>query len=205
MSFPTAEYNIVTTDEDLPTAIIITEVPLEVFDDETEKQHFTNLFEEFQPDIHFDFLRSFQRLRIIFSSPEHATAALMLVKHHNYKGKQLKAFFARNIRLQAKTCQDSFGHLQLPTNDKLYLISPPASPPCFWEQTREMAPVICDIELMSRLAAISMEDDYSVHEGGIECPTIIVSPCKESNADEEVFGYSSKIPIPHTPMPPKCT
>lgn len=97
MSLPTTEHKIVTTDEDLPTAIIITEVPLEVFDDETEKQHFTNLFDEFQPDIHFDFLRSFQRLRIIFSSPEHATAALMLVKHHNYKGKQLKAFFARVI------------------------------------------------------------------------------------------------------------
>lgn len=68
-----------------------------------------------------------------------------------------------------------------------------------------MAPVICDIELMSKLAAISMEDDYSVHEGGIECPTIIVSPCKESNTDEEVFGYSPKLQIAHTPMPPRCT
>uniref|UniRef100_A0AC35TM23 Calcipressin-2 n=1 Tax=Rhabditophanes sp. KR3021 TaxID=114890 RepID=A0AC35TM23_9BILA len=194
-----------TEDNDLPTAIIITEVPLTVFDDQEEKTNFANLFVEFQPDMHFDFLRSFHRVRIIFANPEHATAALMLVKHYNYKGKAFKAFFARNIKFQARTYQDSNGHLQLPPQEKLFLISPPSSPPVGWSQSIEMAPVVCNFDLMTRLAAFTIEDNFEVYEGGKECPSIIVSPCKENATEEEYMEYKEKFDFPATPRPPTCT
>lgn len=54
------------------------------------------------------------------------------------------------------------GLLKLPPIEKQFLISPPASPPIGWEQCREMAPVVCDFDLMARLAAFSMEDTYEV-------------------------------------------
>lgn len=46
--------------------------------------------------------------------------------------------------------------LKLPELEKQFLISPPASPPVGWEQTREEEPVI-NFDLISRLTAIAGE------------------------------------------------
>lgn len=101
--------------------------------------------------------------------------------------------------------QDEEGHLKLPPLEKQFLISPPTSPPVGWEQTVEMAPVVCNFDLMSRLAAYSVEDKYEVHEGDESQPTIVVTPA----AKEEVVITSAlatpagKPSLPHTPRPPK--
>lgn len=66
-----------------------------------------------------------------------------------------------------------------------------------------MAPVVCDFDLMARLAAYSVEDDYEVHGGGDDSdqPKIVVTPCKQELGvdDEETL---SKLSRAHTPRPP---
>lgn len=54
------------------------------------------------------------------------------------------------------------GLLKLPPLEKQFLISPPSSPPVGWEQSHEMAPVVCNFDLMAKLAALSVEDTFEV-------------------------------------------
>jgi len=51
-------------------------VPKELFDDPEQKSNFRSLFQQITCDtdpIRIDFLKSFQRVRIVFEKPEHAT------------------------------------------------------------------------------------------------------------------------------------
>ncbi|KAE9556212.1 hypothetical protein FO519_000551 [Halicephalobus sp. NKZ332] len=190
--------------DDLPTSIIIRNVPKELFDDENLKQNFASMFTQISENLRIDYLKGFQRVRVVFSEPEHATAAKLIIEHHKFNGVQLKPFFAQNIKLIRRSYQDEQGHLKLPPLEKQFLISPPASPPVGWEQVHEMAPVVCDFDLMSRLAAYSVEDKYEVHGGDDNQPTIIVTPAaKEELTSGLETPFSGKNSLPHTPRPPK--
>lgn len=104
--------------------------------------------------------------------------------------------------------------MKLPPLEKQFLISPPASPPVGWTQSVEMAPVICDFDLMSRLAAFTVDDKYELHSGENGQPAIVVTPCvlpgnqtfDNSNYESENStplspGLTRKLP-PQTPRPP---
>jgi len=197
---------------ELPTSIIIKDVPKEIYENIDMKTNFSNMFEQIDPNVRIDFLKGFQRVRVVFTQPEHATAAKLLVEHHEFNGRKMKAYFAQNIKLTKTTHQDEEGHLTLPPLEKQFLISPPTSPPVGWTQSIEMAPVVCDFDLMSRLAAFTIDDKYELHEGvGDEQPSIIVTPA-QSTAQPAVPDRASasaspplsaaKITRPVTPRPP---
>ncbi|KAI3415913.1 hypothetical protein GPALN_005477 [Globodera pallida] len=206
---------------DLPTAIIIKDVPRELFDDPKQKENFTSMFDQISSDIvRTDFLKCFQRVRIIFEKPEHATAAKLLVEHHSFNGIKMKAFFAKNIKMTRRAYQDEAGHLTLPPLEKQFLISPPSSPPVGWVQHAEMAPVVCDFDLMARLASLTVDDKFELFEGDEHQrrPSIVITPCEKgggggllgkvgsqptvSVGNAEPDGIRSKVPLPHTPRPP---
>ncbi|KAF8357165.1 rcan-1 [Pristionchus pacificus] len=185
--------------DELPNCIVITNVPDEVFNNIEQRANFSRLFTEVEENVHFDFLKSFKfvslhsttrRVRLIFSSPENATTAKLIVQHLSFNGQQLKAFFAHRVILS-----NSSPHLEPPPLEKQFLISPPCSPPVGWEQTIEMAPVVCSFDLMARLAAFAVDDQYEVHTGDDSMPRIIVSPC------ETPLETPSSIEMPRTPRP----
>ncbi|KAK6012288.1 Calcipressin [Ostertagia ostertagi] len=122
--------------DELPNSIIVTQVPEEVFTNPEHKENFCQLFTQIEENIHFDFLKSFRRVRVIFrqvccyisqivcrsihhffSTPESATAAKLIVQGFSFHGHEMKAFLAQ-----------------------------------------EMAPVICNFDLMARLASFALED-----------------------------------------------
>nr|CAD2167161.1 unnamed protein product [Meloidogyne enterolobii] len=182
--------------EILPTAIIIRDVPKELFDDPEQKSNFRSLFQQITCDtdpIRIDFLKSFQRVRIVFEKPEHATAAKLLVEHHSFNGAKMKAFFAKNIKMARRVDQDEQGHLKLPPLEKQFLISPPSSPPVGWVQHAEMAPVVCNLDLMSRLASLAVDDKFELYEGDEHQrrPSIVVTPCGidgDGRGKSSIFG-----------------
>ncbi|GMT19414.1 hypothetical protein PFISCL1PPCAC_10711, partial [Pristionchus fissidentatus] len=176
--------------DELPNCIMITNIPDEVFNNIEQRANFSRLFTEVEENVHFDFLKSFKRVRLIFSSPENATTAKLIVQHLSFNGQQLKAFFAHRVILA-----NSSPLLQPPPLEKQFLISPPCSPPVGWEQTHEMAPVVCSFDLMARLAAFAVEDTYEVHSGDDSMPRIVVSPC------ETPIDAPSSIEMPRTPRP----
>lgn len=100
--------------------------------------------------------------------------------------------------------------MKLPPLEKQFLISPPSSPPVGWTQSVEMAPVICDFDLMSRLASFTVDDKYELHSGENGQPAIIVTPCTLSlsnqiydNIDQiEPLSPSLKLKLLPTPRPP---
>lgn len=181
-------------EKDLPNAVIVTNVPPEVFSDDQQKANFSNLFTQIEPNCHFDFLRSFRRVRITFKKPESATAAKLLTQHLSFSGTVLKSFFAQRIR--TRNSSDD-GLLKLPPLEKQFLISPPASPPLGWEQSHEMAPVVCNFDLMAKLAALTIEDTFEVYEGDGHKPKIVIHP---ANEDGELMPAQST--MPKTPRPP---
>ncbi|EPB70122.1 Calcipressin [Ancylostoma ceylanicum] len=140
--------------DELPNSIIVTQVPEEVFTNPEYKQNFCQLFTQIEEDIHFDFLKSFRRVRVIFSTPESATAAKLIVQGFSFHGYELKAFLAQ-----------------------------------------EMPPVICNFDLMARLASFALDDKYEVHNGDKDTPAIIVHPC------ETPLDAPSSIEMPRTPRP----
>ncbi|VDM92022.1 unnamed protein product [Litomosoides sigmodontis] len=161
-------------EKDLPDAIIVTNVPIEVFSVDEQKANFSDLFTQIESDCRFDFLRSFRRVRITFEKPESATAAKLLTQHLSFNGTILKSFFAQKIRL--RDASDD-GLLKLPPLEKQFLISPPASPPVGWEQSHEMAPV--------------------VYEGDEDKPKVVIHP-----ANEEGNIMPNQSMMPKTPRPP---
>uniref|UniRef100_A0A915Q484 Uncharacterized protein n=1 Tax=Setaria digitata TaxID=48799 RepID=A0A915Q484_9BILA len=182
-------------EEDLPNAVIVTNVPSEVFSVDQQKANFSDLFTQIESSCHFDFLRSFRRVRITFEKPESATTAKLLTQHLSFNGTILKSFFAQKIRLP--NASDD-GLLKLPQLDKQFLISPPASPPVGWEQSHEMAPVVCNFDLMAKLAALTVDDTFeAVYEGDEDKPKIVIHPANE----EESFIPAQSM-MPKTPRPP---
>lgn len=87
--------NIINTKQELPTAIIIRNVPKELFENELLKENFSDMFKQIESEVRIDFLKFFQRVRCVFKEPEHATAAKLLVEHHSFNGSQMKAYFAQ--------------------------------------------------------------------------------------------------------------
>lgn len=80
-----------------------------------------------------------------------------------------------------------------------------------WTQVVEMPPVVCDFDLMARLAAYSVDDRYELHGGDEHQPSIIVTPVTKDGLEQESPSdspHSGKIPRdatgfrPHTPRPP---
>lgn len=91
---------------DLPKAIIVKNVPKELFDEPQLKENFANLFKQIDENVRIDYLKGFQRVRVVFTEPEHATAAKLLVEHHSFNGVKLKAFFAQ-VRVQTRRPKDA--------------------------------------------------------------------------------------------------
>ncbi|CAJ0581178.1 unnamed protein product, partial [Mesorhabditis spiculigera] len=189
---PGTHVQTVTSKDELPNSIIITQVPDEVYNNMAVKRQFCEMFNDIEPNPHFDFLKSFRRIRIIFMTPENATTGKCRVEHFSFKGSQMKAYFGQRLILRT----DTGALLQPPPLEKQFLISPPCSPPVGWEQLKEMPPVVCSFDLMARLAAFAVDEEYKVHDSGSSgCPSIIVSPC------ETPLEAPSKIEMPRTPRP----
>ena len=95
----------ITDKDDLPTSIIVRDVPKELFDDAELKENFASMFTQISENCRIDYLKGFHRVRVVFTQPEHATAAKLILEHHKFNGLQLKAFFANVSILQPNSFQ----------------------------------------------------------------------------------------------------
>ncbi|KAJ1735345.1 hypothetical protein LPJ61_000593 [Coemansia biformis] len=85
---------------------------------------------------HFARLRSFGRCLAVFShTPDAQTALSTLHSTQLRGGNRVRLYFAAHTLL-AQPHQ----HLDVPQHEKLWLISPPGSPPVNWRQARESPP-----------------------------------------------------------------
>ncbi|KAI8323967.1 hypothetical protein GQ54DRAFT_249903, partial [Martensiomyces pterosporus] len=86
---------------------------------------------------HFAKLKSFRRCLAVFTATADAQVAMARLNSKDVvPGNAMHMYFSMHTSLQQT--RDSFLHV--PTQEKLWLISPPGSPPIDWKQTRELPP-----------------------------------------------------------------
>ncbi|KRZ90548.1 Calcipressin-2, partial [Trichinella sp. T8] len=180
---------------ELPSSLIVTNVPAEVFQNLELKHQFEALFKEVDETATFHYLSTFKRCRVQFCSSERATAARIHLDFTSFFGSSLRCFFTQVFTPKS---EDDEHYLKLPQLEKQFLISPPASPPVGWEQSKESEPNF-NFELLSRLAALAHEEPIlELIPASSNCPSIKVHPCQDDEDDAPVV----KPKIVHTARPP---
>jgi hypothetical protein len=116
-------------------------------------------------------LRSFGRIMVVFKHESDATRVKLALDHTTWYGKEIRVFFGESTPIT------SMGHqnLMVPNNDKLWLISPPGSPPVGWEQTREEPPntethaadLIAALERVAAQQRLEEEEAYASKESSV--------------------------------------
>jgi Calcipressin. len=131
-----------------PSALIVRNLPDNLFTDDDIKKNFESLFVNFGTT-YFTFLPGFRRVIVKFVNGSAASDAKNSLHEKEFEACVLKVFFKE----EAKQLGEPF--LKLPKAEKLFLISPPASPPVGWEQIQEDPPVV-NYELLSAVAKLEI-------------------------------------------------
>jgi len=162
-------------------SLVVTNLDLEVFEDDLLKAEFESRFLAFDPDIAFYYIRTFRRVRLDFSCSDTAAAAKgALDGLVSSAGNTMHCFFLKVFR----TRDSAAPHLAPPPFEKQFLISPPCSPPVGWEQPPEDTPVV-DYDLLAAMASMQPGEDHELHPSksvmirgaSVDLPSIVVHVC----------------------------
>ncbi|KAK7107619.1 hypothetical protein V1264_015512 [Littorina saxatilis] len=177
-------------------ALIVTNLDIGFFDDDSRKEEFEAAFRSYDSDASFNYLKSFRRARVNFTSTESTVSARL--KYHDTElcGQIIKCYFAQLPMLMSND------NLLPPKQEKLFLISPPSSPPVGWEQVPESEPVL-NFELIDALARLTPDREQSQNGGEIHevhppsqtMPAIVVHLC------EDPEGFSERPMVLQTRRP----
>lgn len=178
---------------DLPTSLIITNVDVSVFTDPEQKAKFEEMFELIEPGASFGYFRSFRRARVTFESPDSAARARIHCHQMQFGESVLNCYFAQ----ASSPDEGKDGHLQPPSPQRQFLISPPASPPVGWEPAEEHEPCI-NYDIISALANMVPGEPHELHPPSETQPGIVVHVCEEVSSSEPKREKPTFI---HTPCP----
>lgn len=134
-------------DENLPRNILITQMREEIFRNKDIKLQFEQLFQNLT--CKFCYLSTFKRCYIEFENPVAAILARVQLHDQMFLNEPLNIFINKPIRLK-----NTRKHLEAPHSDKLFLISPPCSPPVGWEQEFEEPPIV-NLDLLAALSELN--------------------------------------------------
>ncbi|UJR36789.1 hypothetical protein I4U23_029502 [Adineta vaga] len=168
----------------LPNSLIITPVPPQLFTDQNIKNEFEQLFRVYDPQIIVLYLKFFQRVRITFTSSHNAYQARLHLHEYRFYGTIIKTYFACPIVFRGANSET---YLRPPEPEKLFLISPPASPPVGWEQKLEDPPIV-DLNLIAAIAQLQPNQSHelfsNVHLSN--APSIVIHTCDDQNNLDDI-------------------
>ncbi|KAM9830230.1 calcipressin-1 isoform X1 [Syngnathus typhle] len=159
----------------LPDALVAYKVAEDLFNDGRLKASFEALFHTFDPDAHFQYFKSFRRVRINFSNALAAAEARLRLHKTDFHGKEMRLYFAQSVHIGSP-------RLEPPKPEKQFLISPPASPPVGWEQSQDAMPVV-NYDLLCAISKLGPGDKYELHTATPTTPSVVVHVCKEDLGD----------------------
>ncbi|RKP10193.1 Calcipressin-domain-containing protein [Thamnocephalis sphaerospora] len=115
---------------------------------------------------HFVPLRSFARVMAVFHREADAMRVKLALDRTEWSGQNIRVFFGEHTPLETK----EHTSLCVPDNDKLWLISPPGSPPVGWEAAQEDPPntVTHAEDLFAALERVAMQQAIAA-EHELEC------------------------------------
>ncbi|CAL1547917.1 unnamed protein product [Lymnaea stagnalis] len=165
--------------DDVPSALIIANIDISVFEDQSAQLTFENIFKELDKEVSFIYLKNFRRARLQFSSSDFASVARIRYDGVSICGQSIKCYFVQQVRQQ----NSDNTHLQPPAPQKMFLISPPASPPVGWEPVPETEPVI-NYDLLNAIARLNPGEIHEVHPPSVAAPAIVVHLCEDPEGYE---------------------
>nr|CAG4643559.1 EOG090X0FJX [Ilyocryptus agilis] len=159
----------------LPTSLIITNLPNDLFSDQQLKNELEALFRTFDPTATFRYLRSFRRARVDLSSNALASKARHHLHHTPFGNSVMNCFFGHPPHVSKNGSQ----FLQIPPPVRQFLISPPASPPVDWASGHEAEPIV-NYDLLSAIASLGPGDEHELLPAEADKPGIVVHICPDA-------------------------
>ncbi|KAK5619274.1 Calcipressin-1 [Crenichthys baileyi] len=160
---------------DLLNALIAWKVPEDLFTVSSLKASFESLFRSFDPEVQFQYFRSFQRVRISFRDATAAAEARLRLHKTHFNGKEMRLYFPQSVHIGSP-------RLEPPKPEKQFLISPPASPPVGWEQSQDATPVI-NYDLLCAISKLGPGEKYEIHTATPTTPSVVVHVCEDEHRD----------------------
>ncbi|XP_075873663.1 calcipressin-1 isoform X2 [Nelusetta ayraudi] len=157
----------------------------EVFNRPEAQGSFEALFRSFDPEVTFQYFKSFRRVRISFGDALAAAEARLRLHKTDFKGKEMRLYFAQSVHIGSP-------RLEPPKPDKQFLISPPASPPVGWEQSQDATPVI-NYDLLCAISKLGPGEKYELHTATPTTPSVVVHVCEDEHGGNG-GGDSSSAP-----------
>jgi calcipressin-3 len=164
-----------TNPDEVPNALIITNIEPSVFIDTSAQAQFEHIFLDLDKDVTFVYLKSFKRARLQFSSSDYAAIARIRYDGVVVCGQSIRCYF-----IQQRTSMDN-AFLRPPQPKRMFLISPPASPPVGWASVTETEPVI-NYDLLHAIAKLNPGGTHEVHPPSVSAPAIVVHLCEDGEA-----------------------
>jgi hypothetical protein len=136
--------------DDLPTNIIVSSLCCDIFTNSEIKKKFEDLFKAIDSNCTFCYFRIFNRCTVQFTDPLSAIVAKVQIDNYYFieDTAPLRVYLSKPIKMKNTT-----KYLELPKQEKSFLISPPASPPVDWEQVHEDPPVV-NFDLLSAISKL---------------------------------------------------
>ncbi|TKS66149.1 Calcipressin-1 Down syndrome critical region protein 1 -like protein [Collichthys lucidus] len=157
-------------------------------------------FRSFDPEVQFQYFKSFRRVRISFSDALAAAEARLRLHKTDFNGKEMRLYFAQSVHIGSP-------RLEPPKPDKQFLISPPASPPVGWEQSQDATPVI-NYDLLCALCAGLMctarqfqREKYELHTATPTTPSVVVHVCEDERGNSSAPDDSDQDDKPRPARP----
>ncbi|XP_064602440.1 calcipressin-2-like [Liolophura sinensis] len=162
---------------DLPKSLIVTNVADEVYESDEVKAEFEATFRQYHPDATFNYLKSFRRARVNYTSAAVATRARIHFNENQICGKTVKCYF---VQPKSEQMSNTGPNLMPPAPEKQFLISPPASPPVGWEPVPEASPIV-NYDLIAALSKLTPGETHELHPQSSNQPGIVVHLCEEQD------------------------
>nr|CAG4636584.1 EOG090X0FJX [Eubosmina coregoni]SVE70117.1 EOG090X0FJX [Eubosmina coregoni] len=183
-------------EDELPTSLIVTNLPKALFAEQHLKTELEALFRTFDESATFHYLRSFRRARVDFSSNAIASKARLHLHHTPFGDSVMNCFFGQPPLMNKNTQQ----FLQIPPPVRQFLISPPASPPVDWAPALETEPVI-NFDLLSALASLGPGDKHELLPASDNKPGIVIHVCADMETGATSSIKQARAVIAQTPCP----
>ncbi|KAA0195774.1 hypothetical protein HAZT_HAZT006134 [Hyalella azteca] len=182
----------------LPKGLLVTNLPVEVFDHDDKQAEFEGAFRALDPNATFNYFKSFTRARVNFTNHDLAATARHLFDLNLFGCQVVRCYLTQPIVVGSGA-----PHLMPPKREKQFLISPPASPPVGWQPVEEGQPII-NYDILSALADLAPGEAHELHPPSRSQPGIVVHVCEEGAVTHDELGLVKRcigVRLPQTARP----